>query len=258
MILLVALSGCVSSGKAIKSKCTTANINNYVIGDGECLRIKTSNAMKNPQTLIVLIHGDGSGGGPSDYLAKQVHKINPEKNRFTVVTLIRPGYFDREGNYSTGSNYKRRDNYTAHNIDAIAAAIQKLKEVYEPNKVVVAGHSGGAAITGTIIGRHPSFIDGAVLAACPCNIGRWRAAKKRKPWRRSLSPASYVDKITGTKVVAIAGSADNNTFPELMSDYIESLQARGIAAKFHLLEGISHNGTARSKEFLSAIIELAK
>ncbi len=256
VIFILGLSGCANNTKIIKENCSPPDNKNWVLGGEECFRIKTENAINNPKALIVLIHGDVSSGGPSDYLYKQVLRMNPKYNQFVIVTLIRPGYFDSEGNYSTGSDNNRKDHYTNHNIEAIASAIINLKKFYKPNKVVVAGHSGGAAITGSIIGKYPSLIDGAVLAACPCDIPRWRAM--RKPWFHSLSPISFVKKVKGTNVVAIAGSRDRNTFPKLMRDYIEKLKASGINASFYLLEGATHNGTARSEKFFSTIVDLAK
>ena len=39
-----------------------------------------------------------------------------------------PGDFDSSGNQSSGDNFNRRDSYTRHNIDAIATALQTLRE----------------------------------------------------------------------------------------------------------------------------------
>jgi pimeloyl-ACP methyl ester carboxylesterase len=255
---MLIFSGCANPNQAIiKKHCTPADNINWVKGKEECVRIITQNPIKNPKALVVLIHGDVSRGGASDYLAKRAYRIEPEFNQFTVVTLIRPGYFDSKGNYSTGSDNNRRDHYTTHNVDAIASAIKKLKEKYKPSKVVVAGHSGGAAIAGNITGRHPNLIDGIVLAACPCDIPRWRATRNSS-WSSSLSPISYVKNIKNTKVAVIAGGDDSNTFPNLMSDYVDELRKNGVDASFSLLEGVSHNGVARSDEFFSAITDIAK
>ncbi len=258
LFIVLFLTGCVTtSKKIIEESCSPADNINYVFGNKECFRIIASNPIKNPKALVVLIHGDVSSGGASDYLAKRAYRLKPEVNDFTVVTLIRPGYFDSDGNYSTGSDNNRRDHYTAHNVDAIASAIKNLREEYKPSKIIVAGHSGGAAITGNIIGRHPGLIDGAVLAACPCDIPRWRA-KRNSSWRSSLSPVTYVKDIKNTKVTVIAGGDDNNTFPGLMLDYVDALKKNGVDTSFSLLERVSHNGVVRSDAFFSAIVDIAK
>jgi pimeloyl-ACP methyl ester carboxylesterase len=59
------------------------------------------------------------------------------------------------------------DNWNATNTDAIANAIGALKRRYHARKVVVVGHSGGAAIAANILGRHPELIDAALLVSCP-------------------------------------------------------------------------------------------
>lgn len=242
----------------VEKNCSPADNVNWVAGNGECLRIQTFNEKKNPSALIVFIHGDGSRGGPSDYLARYVSTLSPESNDLVGVVLIRPGYHDKEGFRSTGDNFERRDSYTAHNVDAIASALKNLKSWYRPKQLIVAGHSGGAAITGVIIGKHPSLVDGAVLAACPCDISRWRASRGGH-WYRSLSPSSYADRIDkSTRVIAIAGAEDKNTFPALTIDYVARLQSSGIDASYQVLEGVSHSGTARSEQFFSAILRLAQ
>lgn len=229
---------------------------NWVSAKGECLRVLTKNPINKPKALIVFLHGDGSRGGPSDYLAGRSHKVNPAKNNFVVVNIIRPGYFDSDDNYSTGYNNNRSDNYTKDNIDIISNAISNLKKHYQPQKIIIAGHSGGAAITGNIIGLYPDLIDGVVLAACPCNVPLWRATRSGGKWL-SLSPSSFVTAVKKTKVIVIAGDKDTNTFPSLMENYIDTLKSRGVNAEYILLANVSHNGTARANEFFSSIIRLA-
>ncbi len=251
--LLLFLVGC--GAVEVKKECKSDNFSR-VSAKGECLRIITENKIKNPRALVVLIHGDGSRGGPSDYLSRRAYKTNPEANRFVVVSLIRPGYFDSKGNYSTGSSNNRRDNYTRYNVDVVASALKNLNDFYKPKKLIVAGHSGGAAIAGNIIGKYPLLVDGAVLAACPCNIPRWRASRNSS-WT-SLSPSTFAGNVKNTKVIAIAGADDTNTFSSLMSNYINRLKKNGVDAEFKLLTGVSHNGTARSDEFFSSIVKLSK
>ena len=71
-----------------------------------------------------------------------------------MVVLIRPGYDDWFGYRSSGSTNGRRDNYTSHNIAAVASALATLKSFHGPRRLIVAGHSGGAAITAVIIGKY--------------------------------------------------------------------------------------------------------
>ena len=66
------------------------------------------------------------------------------------------------------------DNYNASNTDAVAAAMTELKHKFHARKVVLAGHSGGAAISANILGRHAGIVDAALLVSCPCDVREWR------------------------------------------------------------------------------------
>ena len=171
------------------------------MGNGECLIIKTFGSPAKQNKLIVFIHGDGTSGGPSDYLYSSAFRYGSEG--VISVGLIRPGYFDSARNHSSG--YSKRftgDGYGPSIIDAVAAAVKALKNFYNPDHVVLVGHSGGAAISGVILGKYPALANGAVLAACPCNVPRWRIMRRgRNNWSLSLSPHSYADAVPkGTKV----------------------------------------------------------
>lgn len=238
--------------------CSPADNINWATGSNECLRLKTQNSVANPKALVIFIHGDVSSGGPADYFAIQMFRVAPETNNFAAVTLIRPGYSDSQGNTSTGDKNNSLDNYTAANIDVIAAAITNLKAHYNPEKVVVVGHSGGAAITGVMLGKHPDLIDSAVLAACPCNITEWRE-HRGGAWPNSLSPSDFVSAIAKDTVVkVIVGSEDDNTYPQLSVDYVAALKEQSIDVDYQLLNGVGHNGVAASSELFAAAVELAK
>ncbi len=98
--------------------------------------------------------------------------------------MIRPGYFDDQGNTSEGANFGRRDSYTPTSIAAIAGAIATSKARYHPRRLVLVGHSGGTAIAGVMLGKYPHLADAAVLVSCPCDLDRWRAMTGRRPRRR--------------------------------------------------------------------------
>jgi pimeloyl-ACP methyl ester carboxylesterase len=189
--------------------------------------------------LVVLIHGDVSAGGPADYMYKRAVAVGYGET--IAVALIRPGYEDSKGNISQGSHNNRRDHYTAANIDAIADAIRRLKERYGVTRTIVLGHSGGAAITAVMLGKHPGIADGAVLVSCPCNIPEWRLQWGKNLWRKSLSPHAFIDGIPSTStIIAITGNQDDNTSPDLGKNYVNMLLKRGIAASFWSVEGGGH------------------
>ena len=223
-----------------------------VTGDKECLVIQTYNAAPENQTLVVFIHGDGSRGDPSDYFKRIASEYTG--NGATGVILIRPGYYDSEKRKSTGTSYRKKgDGYRKHIVNSVADAVQRLKTHHDVQRVILVGHSGGAAIPGVILGRHPGLAQAALLLSCPCDINRWRTMHQRRAWRNSLSPHRFIDEIPQeTRVIALTGSKDNNTVPALARDYVATLTDRGITAEFVLVDGAGHGA---SKKFSSSLVD---
>jgi pimeloyl-ACP methyl ester carboxylesterase len=245
------LSALAMAAPARAADCAADNRTRVQAGE-ECLVIQAYGEPAEKTKLVIFIHGDGSSGGPSDYLYKTAKTFG--RDGVVAVGLIRPGYFDREKNYSTGNAYRTGDGYRPDVIATVAAAITTLKAHYKAERVVLAGHSGGAAISAVILGKHPGLVDAAVLAACPCNVPEWRTQRRRRPWDMSLSPHDFIAAIpAGTEIIAVTGGNDDNTAPELAKGYVEQAKARGIKAEFIGVLGVTHNGSARSQEFKDAV-----
>lgn len=245
--LLVALLSLFPVTVSAKSLCDKGDQFSAISGDGLCLVITTYNAdLKRDYqpTLVVMLHGDISSGGPANYHVPHMLEI-AQNDRIVAVAIVRPGYSGGKGRKSDGSNYGRRDSYTKRNNTAVGEAITKLKKLHNANRVVLIGHSGGAAMAGVIIGMFPGLVDKAILVSCPCNISQWRKMRGRKAWKRSLSPSSFVGKIPqSTEVVVIVGKKDKNTRPRLSIDYVASLKKKKIKAKLSILELGGHNFNA--------------
>jgi len=230
-----------------------------VSGGGECLLIKTFGQAAQAATLFVLIHGAHSSGSPATSMVGPAAALQRQAGPNTVaVALLRPGYNNAAGEYSSGNAVGRADNFYAENIDAVADAIRRLKAFHKARRVVLIGHSSGAAIAGVILGRHPGLADAAVLAACPCDVPTWRAMRGRSgsPWI-SESALRYVERIpAATAVAVIVGTQDVDTPPALSVAYAEALRARGIAAELSLLDGIDHVAIIGAPEVLAAALRL--
>jgi len=249
-------------GRAEAAPCPAEALETAMTGRNECIVLRTFKgpaAQARPQSLLVVVHGDVSGGGPANYHFSVAQRLValPELSSSVAVALVRPGYEDGAGNASSGSNFDRSDSYTAANIDEIAGVVGKLKAAYGPQRIVLLGHSGGAAISAVLIGRHPGLVDGAVLIACPCHLDDWRNARNRRLWTRSESPHRHASRVPpSTRVIALTGSADDNTFPSLARDYVRRLVDNGVVARFEQIEGTSHNSAFSSERVGAAVSEL--
>ncbi|MFT5014422.1 MAG: pimeloyl-ACP methyl ester carboxylesterase [Patiriisocius sp.] len=261
MALAVALAA-TAFQVAAAEPCTADNRTRVAAND-ECLVIKVYGESAERTSLIIFIHGDGyrrdpSDYGPSDYMYRLAQQFG-EKG-VVAVGLIRPGYFDSKDNHSTGNSYRDGDNYRPDLIATVAAAVKVLKNHYKAEYVVLAGHSGGSAISGVIVGKYPHLVNAAVLGACPCNVPEWRFMRRgRNNWRSSLSPHDFIDRIDKkTTIVAVTGGNDGNTVSVLSRDYVVSLKSKGIDATFIEVPAVGHNGLEKTSDYKTAIRQLLK
>ena len=247
----------------VSHPCPQADGVTQVNGQEECLVIQTTPAVKNASRktakntkptpkLLVYLHGDSSRGGLFD---RHFKYFTPMANADTVfVGMIRPGYADAKKNASTGDRMGGGDNYTAHNADAVAHALQALKTKYAARRLVVVGYSGGAATVGVILGRHPELIDDAVLIACPCDLAIRRQDRKNQ-LRRSISPSEVADQVFKTvQVTAITGGMDINTAPNQVTGYVETLQKRGVKAQYVEVKKATHDSGILGTPLLRSVV----
>ena len=253
-ILVVALA--LGNHHIAAAQSCVADNETFVAANDECLAIRAYGERAEQTSLVVLIHGDGYRGGPSDYLYRNARALGSEG--VVAVGLIRPGYYDSEGNQSTGNSHRDGDNYQIDVIETVAAAIKELKSHYEAEHVILVGHSGGSAISGVILGKYPDLANAALLSACPCNVPEWRTMRRGyNNWTLSLSPHDFIDAIDQkTNVVTITGGDDDNTVSVLGRDYADTLKTNGLNARHVEVSGIGHDGIVKTQEFMSEILRL--
>lgn len=199
---------------------------------------------KHP-VLVVGLHGDSPFQNPG-YQKIFAAETAAKTHHTVAVGMLRPGYTDPRGNTSEGRRGKTNgDNWNAENTDAIADAIRTLKNRYQSRKVVVAGHSGGAAITANILVRQPELIDAALLVSCPCEVQKWREHMLRltgndvfKGEINTLSPIENTANISDrVRILMIVGAEDEVTPPYLSDKYRKKLAALGKDIRLVQLKG---------------------
>ncbi len=187
-----------------------------VAGGGECLVVQTFGAAPDNGTLVVFVHGDDNipeGGRPRDYLAGLARRVSG--GGVTAAVLIRPGHHDSRGRASTNRGGRYGGDWFRHDTGVVSEAIAGLKAHHGAERVVLIGHSIGAAIGTAILVRTPGLVDSAVLIACLCD------------WSPSVGTVS-----TDVEVVALTGANDTVTPPRIARIYIAGLERRGVAATF--------------------------
>jgi len=235
-LLLLAALDCFAA------PCKHEDFDVHVSARSECLLMRRYGAA-DPATMIVWIHGNVSAGGPANSHFRLAEQAAAEfaAERVLAVALVRPGYPDGTGESSSGSDEKRGDNWKRATVLEVAVAIERLRDHFKPKRIVLIGHSGGAAIAGVILGMRPHLADAALLIACPCDVATWR------PRWTSESPLQWAGKVEASAhVLAITGSRDVTVAPEFARTYVEALKRRGVDAGFELVPDVDHVGILHS------------
>src|SRR5262249_22822420 len=159
-----------------------------------------------------------------------------------------PGYHDGEDTSDGLRGYTSGDNWTAEVVNAVGSVLSDLKDKYHPRRVILVGHSGGAAIIGDLLGQQGTAADGALLVSCPCDVAAWRrhmqSTKGGAIWERpvrSLSPLALVSSVPASaKLFLLVGADDQTTPSELTLAYADALRARNVAVNVTIAPGLGH------------------
>ena len=240
----------------------------------------------NP-VLVVVVHGDGGKGRPrprfqyavAQMIAEGFGKPEiPEEFRKTLgpllrfddvvaAGLLRPGYTDKEGDRSDGRLGKRTgDNHTPEVTEAVALAVNTLKQDFNARAVILIGHSGGATISANILALYPDTAEAALLVGCGCDMAVIRARYYDKTgyeaWRTpttSLDPMTTVQKVpVGKKVRLVIGENDEIVHPEDIRRYADALAAKGVDVEMVVGPGHGHNSVFFTPLVFNTLDELVR
>jgi pimeloyl-ACP methyl ester carboxylesterase len=254
---VAALLLCFARGFAYAGCSNAPDFESRVEGGPECLVIKTfrSTVAEQKPVLLVFLHGSVSRGGPADYFFRHAERWANDMTGVIAVALLRPGYADRNGNESSGNYLQRRDIGWSKNVDSVANALEKLKTHHDAGKLVVVGHSAGAAYAGAMLGKFPGLIDSAILVATTCDADLFYRAHNWGGAPANESTLKYADKVPkNTQVIFLTGSNDAFTPISLARSCHEALLTNGVRSSLYEVAGAEHdNKLFASPEFVSAM-----
>lgn len=231
----------------------------WVTANGHPLKatIYKSAKLSPHPTLIVVLHGDLLEARiPPSYHYVFARRFANQTDDVVVTALLRPGYIDGVGDQSAGKRgLATGDNYTPDIVDAIGQTVDALKAKFLPAATIIMGHSGGATISGDLIGRQPVKVDAALLVSCPCDVTAWRHHMVRERFShigplsllfllpvKSLSPLDLATSVPiATHVRLVVGSEDSVAPPRFTQEYAEALRKRGIDVAVTVAPGLQHN-----------------
>ncbi|WP_299465147.1 alpha/beta fold hydrolase [uncultured Microscilla sp.] len=212
----------------------------------------------NRPTMILVLHGDAPFNKPS-YQYAIARKIAKENQNVVAVGVLRPGYTDSKGNRSEGERGEATgDNYTKEVLASIHHLATNLKKRYNPSKIVLVGHSGGAAISANLLAKYSSTYAAALLISCPCDVHRWRKHMKTLQdnapiWDAKVNSLSPIEEIKhlddDVKVIVVHGTNDKVVPISIANKYVKALQTNKKKVSFVALEGQGHEIAFNKKVF---------
>jgi predicted esterase len=223
------------------------DILNEIFAGNSCTKVRTyrSANVTNKPLLVVALHGDSPFNNPG-YQYRFAKKVAYKNSNVISVGILRPGYTDPLGRTSDGIKGDAiGDNYEEKRVNQIAQAITKLEMLYSPSKVILAGHSGGAAITANLISLFPLLIDHAFIVSCPCDVNAWRedmfSLTNKSIFKgkiETLSPIDLVEHLNKNSIISLfVGKDDKVARPILSEKYQTAAKKEGSKVTLEIIEG---------------------
>lgn len=207
-----------------------------------------SSAQLTKPVLILVLHGDAPFNNPS-YQYAIARRIARENQNTVAIGILRPGYTDEEGNHSQGERGNASgDNYTTYVSMSIQQLVHELITKYNPESVLLVGHSGGAAIAANLISQFSTYA-AAVLISCPCDLNRWRKHMKTlQPdigiWDSKVKSLSAIDNTQriddSVQIMMIHGNNDTIVPIEIAHEYADKLSEHGKSVRLITLQDQDH------------------
>ncbi|HEV8512160.1 MAG TPA: alpha/beta hydrolase [Cyclobacteriaceae bacterium] len=223
----------------------------YITTQYGCSYIKVfkSDSITSNPNLLIVIHGDAPFNPPS-YQYKLSQRLSEQVSNTIIVSVLRPGYRDSDGNRSDGKRgLTTGDNYTGEVINNLTEVIVQLKNRFKPSKTILAGHSGGAAISADIVSLAPQLVDKLILVSCPCDVEAFRKSMALKQplyraWRDSVKSISPIDVIKdlnqNADILLIHGKQDDIVPFKIVETYHEKLKSNSIKVQLMTIENGGH------------------
>lgn len=190
-----------------------------------------------PRAIAVFLHGAVSAGGAADYMYDYARRFADAHPQVVSVALLAPGYYDRNGKRSAGSDAGRR---LSDDTDALIGALQALRAKFRADRIIVVGHSKGGMNLGGILGKAPGLISGAVLVAGIYDL-QSLAVYRNRP-QAGIQGIDLVDRIAkSTRIVLVHGDSDRDVPIAQSLAFDEKARAAGLDSKVVVLPGATHS-----------------
>lgn len=178
-------------------------------------------------TLTVYLEGDGlawlHAGQPSadptprDPLALRLALRHPA-GAAPAVYLARPCQYAHAAAGACPSRYWTGERFAADVVEATSAAIDRLKERFGADRLVLVGYSGGAAVAALVAARRTD-VGGLVSVAGNLDLRAWVRHHALPELKGSLDPADAAPALARIPQVHFTGERDAVVPPRVAASY---------------------------------------
>jgi len=209
----------------------------YVATVEGCIGIKSiGKPEKSKKKLVIHLHGDykGTDVNNTPKFMSGYSKLIPDDANFFFIA--RPGH-KFSGRVRSAGKWKNSDSINQNpdrvawkkgwgSIKLITQTIYRLKEFYQPEKVIVIGFSGGAQDVSVMSGKIPGLIDVGILGGCDCFVSP----------RRFWIPREFIKTIPrDMPIIMISGEKDD--YIERAKNYHSIAKREGLNVELHIVKG---------------------
>jgi pimeloyl-ACP methyl ester carboxylesterase len=203
---------------------------------------------KNSPILTVYLEGDGFAYArpsqpaldptPADPVALRLALAHPRTGAaVNVAWLARPCQYAASPRCRTAYWTSRR--YAPEIVDAVNAAIDRLKERRHATKVVLVGYSGGGAIAALLAARR-NDVKSIVTVAAVLDLAYWTKRDGLAALDGSLDPAAVAQSLGTTPQVHFTGGQDDVAGTDAVRSFLRRLPP-GAPARLIEIPGFSHS-----------------
>lgn len=247
------LGGAVFASDVSKSDCD-AKGDGFIFAGKECIQYHKADG-EAENSLIIVVHGSWAEG------TNTLGRYAPFADNLamttdvTTIAVALPAYSKSSSNHLKALIHgdKRPLSATNEYVEFLGELVSALKQKYNATEVTYVGHSAGAMMGATLLGKKPELIQNIVLAGGRYDI---HAANSDKSL---ISAIDVLDKISkNTKIALVYGTKDTISEPKVTTDFYNIAKQKGLNVMLIEAKGAEHLDLDMTDESVNAISKLVQ
>lgn len=195
--------------------------------------------------LHIYLHGDGRAfldattvarnPSPRNALTAKLASADPVPALF----LTRPCYFGTHSAPGCSSRYWTVERYAPTVINAVAVALERIRERYPDAELTVIGYSGGGVV-GLLAAQESTAVSSVVTIAAPLDTAYWTELHGYTPLASGSNPADLAAWRPELRQWHLVGEKDLNVPPSVARSFMAKTHMPVSQADLREIPGFDH------------------